>query len=102
MKRIKMIVSAAIVFAAVGTAFAFKPLGAGSVFCFASDASVTQNLACDDTSQPTSTKVNKRVVTNGGSTNNPCTGTDIPYDGGTSNQCNTTVSGSTLYVNTLP
>lgn len=33
MKKSKMILSALVVFAVVGSALAFKPLGAGSVYC---------------------------------------------------------------------
>jgi hypothetical protein len=46
MKKVRMIVSAAIVFAVVGGAFAFKPLGSGNIYCIDPNNPPAPNTAC--------------------------------------------------------
>jgi len=90
MKKVRMIVSAALVFAVVSGALAFKPFGAGTVYCFANGdvTSVNSALSCNDTHQPARTKIDYAKSTNTQDpTTNPCPSGKTPFDGSVSGAC---------------
>jgi hypothetical protein len=103
MKKVRMIVSAALVFAVVGGALAFKPFNAGTIYCVAngSASSVNTSLSCTATGQPASTKIDYAVSTNTQDpTDNPCLSTQTPFDGSVSGACTQTTPGTTHYKTT--
>lgn len=105
MKRIKMILSAAVVVASVSGALAFKPLGAGSIYCIptAQVSLVNTALACNNAAQPAMTKIDYRVSTNPAHpTTNPCPVNQTPFDNSLSNQCIQKTPGTDRFTTTLP
>jgi hypothetical protein len=104
MKKFRMIVSAAVVFAVVGGALAFKPLNQGSIFCFANSdiPNVKSGFSCNDLSQqPTSTKIDFAVSANSSDpTDNPCLTAQTPFNGAVSGACTQTAPGTTHYIET--
>ena len=103
MKKIRMIVSAAVVFAVVSGALAFKPFGAGTVYCFANGdvTSVNSALSCNDTHQPTRTKIDWAKSTNTqDQTTNPCASGKTPFNGAVSGACTQLVPGTDHFAQT--
>jgi hypothetical protein len=100
----KKIVSALAVLAVVGSALAFKPYGAGTIYCFANSQvpNVKAGFSCNDlTQQPASSRKDFAVSQNPNDpTDNPCLSTQTPFNGATSGSCLQTTPGTTHYVAT--
>src|SRR5687768_8685791 len=104
MKRTKLFLSAAVVLAVVGSAFAFKPYGAGSIYCFtnAQVPNVKPAFSCNDlTQQPSSIKVDFALSQNPNDpTSSPCLPGRTPFNGAVSGACTQTIPGTDHYIAT--
>ena len=99
-----MFVSAAVVLASVSGALAFKPFGAGTIYCVP-DANVNlvnQAQFCTASGQPASTRIDWRASTNPAHTTlNPCPANQTPFDGSVSTQCIKKTPGTDRFQATL-
>jgi len=104
MKKMKMIVTAAVVLFAVSGALAFKPYGLGQIYCIATSqvGSANPDKACTD--QPvTANRIDYILSTNPADpTTNPCPANFTPFDNSQLNKCIQKVPGTDHFVQTLP
>lgn len=104
MKKVRMIVSAALVFAVVGGALAFKPYGAGSITCYDNSvvSNVLTNQSCNSAQQPTQRRnIDFAVSTNiSDPTSNPCLSSETPFDASVSGACTQKTPGTDHFKST--